>query len=185
MKLFGSFTSPFARHCRIVLLETGQACDFVETDYAASAEASPAKKVPFLEDGELFLSDSAAIIRYLREKAGEPFCADILEYNQFCLINTALDAAINGFILQQAGISAEQLPYLQRQRDRVAAILASLEAQSLPEHAPYNDAQLRLACLLEWGQLRQVVDLAACPKLRAFWQSSRQYGPLADTLPPQ
>lgn len=185
MKLYGSFTSPFARHCRIVLLETGQACDFVETDYAASAAASPAKKVPFLEDGDLFLSDSAAIVRYLREKTGESFCASIHEYNQFCLINTALDAAINGFILQQAGLSTEQVPYLLRQRERVAAILASLEAESLPEHAPYNDAQLRLACLLEWGLLRHVLDLATNPKLMAFWQSSRHYGPLADTLPPQ
>lgn len=185
MKLYGSFTSPFARHCRIVLLETGQACDFVETDYAASAAASPAKKVPFLQDGDLFLSDSAAIVRYLREKAGGSFCRDIQEYNQFCLINTALDAAINGFILQQAGLSADQVPYLQRQQDRVAAILANLEADSLPELAPYNDAQLRLACLLEWGQLRHVLDLDAYPKLRAFWQNSRQYAPLADTLPPQ
>ena len=56
MKLYGSFTSPFARHCRIVLLETGQACDFVETDYAASAAASPAKKVPFLQDGDIVTS---------------------------------------------------------------------------------------------------------------------------------
>jgi len=77
------------------------------------------------------------------------------------------------------------VPYLQRQQDRVAAILANLEADSLPELAPYNDAQLRLACLLEWGQLRHVLDLDAYPKLRAFWQNSRQYAPLADTLPPQ
>ena len=30
MKLYGSFTSPFVRHVRIVLLETGLACEFIE-----------------------------------------------------------------------------------------------------------------------------------------------------------
>ena len=33
MKLFGSYTSPYVRHCRIVLAQNGQDCEFVETDY--------------------------------------------------------------------------------------------------------------------------------------------------------
>ena len=37
MKLYGSYTSPFVRHCRIVLLETQQSCEFIETDQTSSA----------------------------------------------------------------------------------------------------------------------------------------------------
>ena len=48
MELFGSYTSPFVRHCRIALLETKTKFSFTETDFETSAKLSPAKKVPFL-----------------------------------------------------------------------------------------------------------------------------------------
>ena len=91
MKLFGSYTSPYVRHCRIVLARNGQDCRFVETDYEQSAELSPARRVPFLYDDKLMLTDSASILRYLREKAGQPFFPDIRDYDLFLLVNTAMD----------------------------------------------------------------------------------------------
>lgn len=47
MELFGSYTSPFVRHCRIALLETKTKFSFTETDFETSAKLSPAKRFPF------------------------------------------------------------------------------------------------------------------------------------------
>jgi glutathione S-transferase len=105
MKLHGSFTSPYVRHCRIALMESGLNWSFVETDHDNSARLSPSKKIPFLTDGDMLLSDSSSILMYIREKAGQPFISDALDFDLFCLINTLLDAAINRFYLAKDGIT--------------------------------------------------------------------------------
>ena len=38
MKLYGNYTSPFVRHCRVALLQQKLDCDFVEIDYAMTAK---------------------------------------------------------------------------------------------------------------------------------------------------
>src|SRR6187551_754505 len=95
MKLYGSYTSPFVRHVRIVLLETAQPFDFIETDQAGSTAKSPTQRVPFFEDGKIFLTDSLSIAKYLREKAGQDYCRSAQELDDICLVNTAMDAAVN------------------------------------------------------------------------------------------
>lgn len=50
MRLFGSYTSPFVRHIRTALADTGMEYEFVETDCSNSAALSPAQRVPFLHD---------------------------------------------------------------------------------------------------------------------------------------
>lgn len=57
MKLFGSYTSPFVRHCRIVLALNEQKFELVPTDYAQSAQNSPAKRVPYFTHNGLKLHD--------------------------------------------------------------------------------------------------------------------------------
>ena len=47
MELFGSYTSPYVRHCRIAFKETGLAYSFTETDHDMSAKLSPAKRCLF------------------------------------------------------------------------------------------------------------------------------------------
>jgi glutathione S-transferase len=111
MKLYGSYTSPFVRHCRILLLESGLPCEFIVTDGVASAAKSPTKKVPFLEDGELFLTDSCSIVKYLREKNMQAFCFTAIEYDRFCLVNTLLEATVNLFMLEKDGILPAQSAY--------------------------------------------------------------------------
>ncbi|WP_352339711.1 glutathione S-transferase N-terminal domain-containing protein, partial [Psychrobacter sp. 16-MNA-CIBAN-0192] len=88
MKLYGSFTSPFVRHCRIALLESTLDYQFIETDQASSATLSPTKRVPFLHDGELSLTDSSAILRYIRHKSSKTYLDTVVELDQFCMINT-------------------------------------------------------------------------------------------------
>ena len=73
MKLYGSLTSPYVRHARIAIAQSGFQCEFEEADYARSAELSPTARVPFFEDGDLMLTDSSSILKYVREKAGTGF----------------------------------------------------------------------------------------------------------------
>ena len=183
MKLYGSYTSPFVRHCRIALLETGLTCEFIETDQAGSAAKSPTKRVPFLEDGDLFLTDSSAILKYLREKAGQSFMAKVEEFNQFCMINSALDATVNLFFLERDGVDLQAYDYTKRQAARIDSSLIELNALELPSQAPYNDAQLRLACYLAWGLFRKRIDIDKQKNLQIFLNGFNQYLLATQTAP--
>lgn len=183
MKLYASYISPFARHCRIILLETGLECEFIETDSASSALNSPTKKVPFFEDGEIFLTDSSAIVKYLREKAGQGFCTDATEYDRFCMVNTLLDATYLLFMLEKDGITPKQSPYLQRHEARVQSSIIELNRISWPGRAPYNDAELRLLCYLDWVKFRQRFNFDEHKNLVDFLASARSYQPFIQTVP--
>lgn len=185
MKLYGSFTSPFVRHVRIVLLETGLACEFIETDQAGSAAKSPTKRVPFLADGDIFLTDSSSIIKYLREKAGQGFCETATALDEFCLVNTALDATVNLFFIKRDGVDIQAIPYLQRQAARIDSTIAELNQWALPLAAPYTEAQLRLACYIGWCKLRNQVDFSKYPRLEKFYAAALNYPYFQATQPPQ
>lgn len=185
MKLYGSYTSPFVRHCRMVIAQTGLACEFIETDAVASAEKSPTKKVPFLVDGNITLTDSVVIIKYLREKAGQVFCADIMDFELFCMVNTVMDATVNIFFLElQDKIFAADSQYLTRQQGRVDSGLACLNEFNLPSSLPLTDGQLRLACYLDWGLFRKRISLAAYPALSQFLALAKTDAVFSDTTPP-
>ncbi len=185
MKLYGSYTSPFVRHVRMVLIETGLACEFIETDQAASATQSPTKRVPFLEDGDIFLTDSSSILKYLREKAGQSFCKTAQELDAFCLVNTALDSTVNLFFIKRDGVDIQAIPYLQRQAARIESTVAELNQFLLPTAAPYNDVHLRLACYMGWSKLRKQVDFSSYANLENFYNGIQDYSPFHATLPPQ
>lgn len=188
MKLFGSYTSPFVRHCRIVLLETGLDFEFIETDQAGSAAQSPTKRVPFLEDGDVFFTDSSSIIKYLREKTGQTFCAQIKEFDEFCMVNTALDTTVNIFFLERDGVKAGEVPYVQRQIARIDSILMELDNLQLPTSAPYNDAQLRLACFIGWAKFRNragfsLTEPSEYKNLEMFYAGAQAYTHFKNTEP--
>lgn len=184
MQLYGSYTSPFVRHCRIALIETGLECEFVEADAKISAEKSPTQKLPFLHDGELVLTDSNSILRHIRERAGQRFFDDITDYDHFLLVNTAMDACVNLFMLEKDGLGPEQSAYLGRQRRRIDTCVAALEQLPLPSEAPYGDMQLRLACFMDWCLYRQRLDFAHHTNLSDFLAGARGYTPFVQTAPP-
>lgn len=185
MKLYGSYTSPFVRHVRIVLLETQQACEFVETDQTGSSAKSPTQRVPFLEDGEIFLTDSASITKYLREQAGQDYCKTAQELDALCLVNTLMDATVNLFFIKRDGVDITAVPYLQRQAARIQSTLAELNQQSWPTSAPYNDAQLRLACFIGWAKFRNQIDFSAYGNLENFYAGALNYPHFITTQPPE
>lgn len=186
MKLYGSYTSPFVRHCRVALLQTGLDSEFVETTGPDARNPSPTSRVPYLEDGELRLSDSTSILKHLRGKAGQPFLADAPELDRYCLANTVLDAAINVFLFEQLdGLLPEKSTYLQRQHKRVQSGLSELEAQCAPAGSELGDAALRLACLLDWGRYRNRFEVGFYPRLGAFLDTMQAWEPFAQTAPPK
>lgn len=191
MELYGSYTSPFVRHIRIALLESGIPCTFVETDAAGSAKRSPTQKVPFLswiENGEQhMLTDSSAILKYVRERSGGSFFGDARNtldaFNAFCTANTLLDTAINLFYLEKDGITAQQSAYLARQQARLQTGLADLENLVFSRQAPYTDAELRIACFIDWALFRHRLTLDGLPKLQGFLDGIRSYPHFAATAP--
>ncbi|HTF97791.1 MAG TPA: glutathione S-transferase [Cellvibrio sp.] len=185
MKLYGSFTSPFVRHVRIVILETGLPCEFIETDQNSSAEKSPTKRVPFFEDGDIFLTDSSSIVKYLREKVGQHFCKTAKELDEYCLVNTLLEATTNLFFIKRDGVDIQPVPYLQRQAARIASILTDINQLPFPSSPPYSDMQLRLACYIGWSKLRNQVDFSNYSHLENFYSNLQEYPPFKATLPPQ
>lgn len=185
MKLYGSYTSPFVRHVRIVFLETGLEYEFIETDQAGSAAKSPTQRVPFLQDGEVFLTDSTSIVKYLRERVGQTYCKTAQELDQLCLINTVMDATVNLFFIKRDGVDISGIPYLQRQAARIQTTLKELNDLTLSDSAPYTDAQIRLACFISWAKLREQIDFAKYPALEKFYSNASQHPYFQATQPPQ
>lgn len=193
MKLYGSFTSPFVRHCRIALLE-GQAqgtleCEFIETDIVSSGKLSPTKKVPFLTDSkdskEIELTDSASILMYLREQSGQTFFNDATDFNLFCNVNTVLDASVNLFFLElKDNILPTEGSYLERHRERVLSALTYFNESKYSTQAPFTDGELRLACFLDWGLFRNRISLEGLENLQALLNAAREYDVFSQTAPP-
>ena len=191
MKLYGSYTSPYVRHIRIALLESNLPFTLVETDAAGSAKLSPMQKVPFLtfnENGQQkMLTDSSAILKYIREHSSSTFFNDkqntLDTFNSYCTANTLLDSAINLFYLEKDGITAQQSVYLARQQSRLQTGLAELEKLTLSAQAPYSDAELRIACFLDWALFRQRLTLDGLPALQQFINGIQRYPHFVSTAP--
>ena len=178
MELYGSYTSPFVRHCRTVVLQTAVECTFTET--AARSARSPTRRVPYLQDGKRVLTDSASIVRHLREKAGQPFLPNIGDYDRFCMVNTALDSSVNLFLLEKEGLTPDNSAYLQRQKQRVGAVLTELDS-SAPDQADLrNDADL---CYLDWGVFRRLISLEELTRLAGWLRQAQEDKCFAETAP--
>ena len=185
MDLFGSYTSPYVRHCRIALAQLGQSFTFIETNNDMSANGSPTKRVPYLRDGDRFLTDSSTILQHARRKAGQAFLADIDDAERFYLANTALEATVNIFQLEKDGILPAQSAYLQRQGARAQTVLEKLDADK-PEIGgpPTSDSILRLACFIGWALFRKRIDLGPYPNLTKFFESAQRIPHFKETAPP-
>jgi glutathione S-transferase len=185
MKLYGSFTSPFVRHCRVALNQSGYEFEFVETDYSMSAEMSPTSKVPFLVDGELMLSDSSAILRYVREKSGQAFLADLDDYDTYLLVNTVLDSTVNVFLIENDGFGPNQIPYLGRQNSRINSGLAEMERRIDPSRGIEDDSVLRCACFVDWAIFRNRINFDGYVNLTGLLESANRIPEFSTTAPPR
>ena len=184
MELFGSYTSPYVRHCRIVMMQLGQSFKFVETNNDMSAKGSPTQRVPYLRDGDRFLTDSSSILKYTRQKAGQPFLADIDDAERFHLANTGLEATVNVFQMEKDGITPPQSPYLKRQAARTQSVLETLNASKPEITSPASDSILRIACFFGWALFRKRIDLRPYPHLASFYEHAQRIPHFPETAPP-
>ncbi|MBB1273035.1 MULTISPECIES: glutathione S-transferase family protein [Psychromonas] len=167
MELYGSYTSPFVRHCRIAFLQTELDFKFIEIDATQSAELSPTKKVPLLIDCELQLTDSTSILTHIYEVAGEEFLNDVEEVELYHMANTLLDAYVNLFMLAKFdGITPEKSIYLTRQQQRIESGLVAINNKKFSQALPLTHAEVRLAAFVDWATYRELLSLNDYPHLQ-------------------
>ncbi len=140
MKLYGNSPSPYVRHCRIALIECGLDYEFIQADAALSEKLTPMQKIPFLEYSVAgkteMLTDSTSILRYIREKSGQNFLATVEELNDFCAVNTLIDAQVNLYLLKREGLTSENVSYLKRQENRIQTGFKEFEARHFQSRRP-------------------------------------------------
>ena len=185
MKLYGSYTSPYVRHCRVALAQGSFDFDFVEADGSMSAEKSPTDKVPFFTDGGLTLTDSSSILKYVREKSGRNFLADIEDYENFALTNTLLDSTINLFLLEKEGLGPDQIKYLGRQKNRIENGLKELNRRFDPDQGVARDSALRCACYVDWALFRNRISIDGLDNIQGLMDVANQVEEFAATAPPR
>lgn len=183
MQLYGSYTSPYVRHCRVALAQSGFEYEFIEADYAMSAQQSPTAKVPYFVDGALTLNDSSSILKYIREKSGQSFLQDIQDYDTFAMASTLLDTCINLFLIENDGFGPGQINYLQRQQNRLQSGLEELNRRVDPAQAINTDSALRCACFIGWALFRKRIDISGFSNLGGLMEAANQQPVFVDTAP--
>jgi len=185
MKLYGTVNSPFVRHCRIALLQEQQAFEFIDADRDAVASLSPTQKMPFFTDGELSLSDSSSIVKYVREKAQKDFLPALQDFERFTMANTLLDTLINFRILSGEGQSPDTIQYMGKQLRRAETGLKTLNDNVNPNADLTEDSTLRTACLVDWGLFRNCIQLDGLDNLATLLDNARKIGEFKTTAPPR
>ena len=163
-------------------MESGLDWQLEEATVADATTASPCQRIPYLQHGSVFLTDSSSIVRYVREQSGKPFCADVFDYDLYCMANTVLDSAMGLMVFENQGLTADQSEYLTRETNRVHSGLAALNDHVQLQDI-LTDGLLRVGCLLEWGLYRQRFTLEATPKLEAFLNKAKHTAEFAQTSP--
>ena len=195
MKLYGVRTSPYVRHASVALTQSNLEWE-LEQVTLDTISLSPTLRVPFLIDGDLTLSDSSVIVRYVREQSGQAFLATVADHELFALATSVLDTAVNVYLMNigdsadlaevPAGASAigfDPKTYFERQQERIAVGMQELEHCQLSSSQPYTDGEIRLACLLDWAAYRETIDLSGKDNLCRFLADIRAWPPFAETAP--
>ncbi|WP_158587038.1 glutathione S-transferase family protein [Motilimonas pumila] len=185
MQLFGSYTSPFVRHCRIAIRQQDLPVTFIATTLEQAQLDSPTMKLPYFKDDQTLLTDSSVILRYLRQQSSLPFCAEIQDHECFALASTLLDAGISAVMLARAdGLTAANSAFAAKQQARVTQSLAYLDQLIDPRTWSFqNDGHIRLACALDWGLFRQSFSLEAYPQLHAVLGQANEQKHFVATAP--
>jgi glutathione S-transferase len=195
IKLYGVRTSPYVRHARITLAQSNLEWQ-LEQVTSDTIIKSPTRRVPFLTDGPLILTDSSVIVRYIREKAGQSFLETIADHELFALSTSVLDTAVNVFLMNVensadlAGVASgpstigfSPKSYFESQQGRISIGIQGLNDFKLTDTEPYNDGDIRLACLLDWATYRGTVDISGLESLERFLAEIRNWAPFAETAP--
>ncbi|MFT4172172.1 MAG: glutathione S-transferase [Rhodocyclaceae bacterium] len=171
MKLIGSYTSPFVRKIRVILLEKGVEFDFVEESPWEPgnrvSEYNPLGKVPALvtPDGETFF-DSPVLASYLEHAFPSPAmwptdALGALRVRQLeALVDGTIDAAVAIRLELQRPEALRVADWLARQSAKVGRGLDALEARAARQTWLAGDtmtlADISFGCLVFWLDFRAI-----------------------------
>ncbi|MGB3407027.1 MAG: glutathione S-transferase family protein [Jannaschia sp.] len=167
MQLLSSPASPFARSCRVFLLELGLS-DIAVRDVTANPmggddtinAANPSGKIPALvrDDGPA-LYDSRVINAFLNDHGGGSMYPASAKWDVMALeanANAIMEAAVG--IVYERRLRPEELhyqPWMDAQWVKVTRSLDVIEARSMPLlHGPLNAAQIAIGCALGYLDFR-------------------------------
>lgn len=199
MKLYGSFTSPYARKARIVVIEKSIDCDFVEEipghDNERLNRMNPLVKVPVLEisDSRL-LYDSPVIVEYLDSLSGEPLIPPAGDarwevQRLHALGDGILDAVVTRMIEVRRQEQLRMDEVIDKQEQKVANALTQLNRDVRNREYLVGDtytlADLAIGVALEYIDLRYTHDWRTRFPELAYWLASISARPaFRETVPP-
>ena len=185
MKLYGTVNSPFARHCRIALLQENQQFEFIDANRDTMTGISPTHKIPYFTEGDIALSDSSSIVKYVREKSNNAFLPAVQDYERFTIASTVMDTLINFRILSAEGHTPDTIQYMNIQLNRAKSGLLALNNLIDPSTDLQEDSTLRAACLVDWGLFRNCIQLDGLNNLSALLDNARKLPAFNETAPPR
>ena len=101
------------------------------------------------------------------------------------MTNTILDATINLFLLHNDGFGPDQIPYLERQHERILSGIDELNRRMDPATSISKDSHLRCACYIDWAIFRNRVDFSGLNNLTGLLDAANQQTVFTDTAPPR
>jgi glutathione S-transferase len=178
MKLLYSNGSPFARKVRIALFEKGLNFEADVHDAVRPIEQirphNPALQVPVLYDGDRHLFGSNLIVEYLFEtypgrdpsNPNPPFAPTITRKDRHWddkLILTTIETMANSIVAVRllAGADEERVPFLARQKTRIATCLDWLEERITDDGfwpGTCSVLDINLMCPLIYTEKRGIFD---------------------------
>ena len=196
MQLYGTITSPFVRRVRVVAEEVGEPIELVDTATDAGQQqlraVSPIRKVPVavLDDGRT-LFDSRAIIDWMLLTRGHGDLTPPRDRWRHGNVVNAIDAAVDGaiqlFYLRRDGVAVDGSVFATRHLERVAAILAWLEAQlgdgGRSFDGGFGVAEISLVAILDWMDFRSAYPTDRFGALQGVRTAWRDRPSLATTRP--
>ncbi len=199
MKLYGSFTSPYARKARILVKEKSIDCDFIEERPGEAgtrfSQLNPLGKVPVLEiDESNALYDSPVIVEYLDQLVGEPLIPvagnvrwEVQRWH--ALADGIMDAVVARLLELRRPEQTRMDEAIEKQEQKIAAALVSLSAATknreylVGDH--YSMADLAVGVALEYIDFRYPHDWRNQFPVLAFWLASISVRPsFKETVPP-
>ncbi|OZG74556.1 glutathione S-transferase [Hahella sp. CCB-MM4] len=202
MKLIGSYTSPFVRKIRVMLLEKGIPFSLLEdlpwSEDSKAPQYNPLGKVPILidEQGKTWF-DSPVIAEYIealhtKHMLIPPGKIGAVEVRQLeALADGIVEAGIAIFLEQKRATEMQNPEWLTRQHGKIKRGIDALEnilGDNLWLHAEtFSLADISVGVILEWLNFR-LPDLgwqSDAPKLTAYLERLRERPSFQETRPPE
>ncbi|HCF78645.1 MAG TPA: glutathione S-transferase [Glaciecola sp.] len=176
MKLYGSFTSPYVRRLRLILMDVKY--DMIDAP-TSSAEGrailrklNPTMKIPMFEDNGLVLCDSTVIAQYLHEKLARPYLS-IPQLNLLKIIDGITDSYIQLFLLDKSGFdTTDDKMYFNLQHERIERSFKYLEnvvADKQISATDWNYLSISLYTSLDWVKVRKLHDFSHLEAIQSFY----------------